>query len=80
DYPQVEKDYQVRHINYYKQINLIKDMVNEKKALLMYPSETVKVNRFKGDHEKTLQLYNVGYNDMEKRKDEILAFMKGESK
>ena len=55
-------------------------MVNEKKALLMYPSETVKVNRFKGDHEKTLQLYNVGYNDMEKRKDEILAFMKGESK
>ena len=80
DYPQVEKDYQVRHINYYKQINLIKDMVNEKKAILMYPSETVKVNRFKGDHEKTLQLYNVGYNDMEKRKDEILAFMKGESK
>jgi hypothetical protein len=44
----------------------------------MYPSETVKVNRFKGDEEKCLQLYNLGYADMEKRKDEILAFMKKE--
>lgn len=79
DYPQVEKDYQVRHINYYKQINLIKDMVSKQTAILMYPSETVKVNRFKGDHEKTLKLYNIGYQDMENRKDEILAFMKGDS-
>jgi predicted patatin/cPLA2 family phospholipase len=78
DYPKVEEDYQVRHINYYKQITMIKDMVADNKAILMYPSETVKVNRFKGDEEKCLQLYNLGYADMEKRKDEILAFMKKE--
>lgn len=78
DYPKVEEDYQVRHINYYKQMTMIKDMVADKKAILMYPSETVKVNRFKGDEEKCLQLYNLGYADMEKRKDEILAFMKKE--
>lgn len=78
DYPKVEEDYQVRHINYYKQMTMIKDMVADSKAILMYPSETVKVNRFKGDEEKCLQLYNLGYADMEKRKDEILAFMKKE--
>ncbi|MBE6109658.1 MAG: patatin family protein [Erysipelotrichaceae bacterium] len=78
DYPKVEEDYQVRHINYYKQMTMIKDMVAHNKAILMYPSETVKVNRFKGDEEKCLQLYNLGYADMEKRKDEILAFMKKE--
>lgn len=78
DYPAVEEDYQVRHINYYKQMTMIKDMVADNKAILMYPSETVKVNRFKGDEEKCLQLYNLGYADMEKRKDEILAFMKKE--
>ncbi len=78
DYPKVEEDYQVRHINYYKQMTMIKDMVADNKAILMYPSETVKVNRFKGDEEKCLQLYNLGYADMEKRKDEILAFMKKE--
>jgi predicted patatin/cPLA2 family phospholipase len=78
EYPQVEKDYQVRHINYYKQMKLIKDMVAENKAILMYPTETVKVSRFKGDREKCLQLYNLGYADMEKRKDEIFAFMKKE--
>ena len=78
DYPKVEEDYQVRHINYYKQMTMIKDMVADNKAIRMYPSETVKVNRFKGDEEKCLQLYNLGYADMEKRKDEILAFMKKE--
>lgn len=78
DYPKVEEDYQIRHINYYKQMTMIKDMVADNKAILMYPSETVKVNRFKGDEEKCLQLYNLGYADMEKRKDEILAFMKKE--
>lgn len=78
DYPAVEEDYQVRHINYYKQMTMIKDMVADNKAILMYPSETVKVNRFKGDEGKCLQLYNLGYADMEKRKDEILAFMKKE--
>ncbi|MDO4415648.1 MAG: patatin family protein [Erysipelotrichaceae bacterium] len=78
EYPQVEKDYQVRHINYYKQMKLINDMVAENKAILMYPTETVKVSRFKGDREKCLQLYNLGYADMEKRKDEIFAFMKKE--
>ena len=77
NYPQVEKDYQVRHINYYKQINMIKEMVIHEKAILMYPTETVNVNRFKGDHEQCLKLYELGYADMEKRRDEIFAFMKG---
>jgi predicted patatin/cPLA2 family phospholipase len=78
EYPQVELDYQVRHINYYKQITMIKDMVAAGKALLMYPSETVKVSRFKGDTAKCEKLYEIGYHDMEMRKDEILAFMKKE--
>ena len=78
DYPQVEKDYVVRHINYYKQINMIKDMVEKKEAILVYPSETINVSRFKGDKPNCTKLYNLGYADMESRKEELFAFLKKE--
>ena len=78
-YPQVEKDYVVRHINYYKQISLINELVDEGKAVLVLPSRTIQVSRFKGTVEKSAELYNLGYKDMENRKEEILAFLsKGE--
>jgi predicted patatin/cPLA2 family phospholipase len=78
-YPQVEKDYVVRHINYYKQVDIIKNLVSEGSAIQISPSETIEVSRFKGTVDKCQQLYNLGYKDMEQRREEILAFMsKGE--
>lgn len=73
-YPSVKQDYQVRHLNYYKQMKLIKDLVEEGKALCVSPSATVKVNRFKGDPEKCMRMYQMGYQDMQEREKEILRF------
>lgn len=74
-YPQVEKDYQVRHLNYEKQMNLIYDLEEKKQAFLIQPSMTIPVSRWKGDPENTKKLYQLGYDDMEKRKQEIFDFL-----
>ncbi|MBQ6452615.1 MAG: patatin family protein [Solobacterium sp.] len=74
-YPQLRRDYNIRHINYYKQIHLIEDLVNEGKALYIRPSKTIKVARFKGEPDTLKALYDLGYQDMEDRKEEILRFM-----
>ena len=77
--PQAVKDYGVRHLNYYKQVNIIKNMVEQDKALYILPSENIKVSRFHGDAKSLKKLYDLGYRDMEARKEEIFAFMKGKS-
>lgn len=69
--PEISSDYKVRHLNYNKQINQIKDLLNNNKAVYLYPSETVKVSRLSGDPEKLNHLFNLGYKDMEKHADEI---------
>ncbi|MCQ2501816.1 MAG: patatin family protein, partial [Lachnospiraceae bacterium] len=76
-YPSVKRDYRVRHLNYYKQIGLVDRLVKEKKALHIFPSSSIKVSRFKGDPERCQQLYDLGYQDMQSRKQEILEFLKG---
>lgn len=73
-YPSVKKDYHVRHLNYYKQIDLVKSLVKDGKALCVSPSATVKVNRFKGDPEKCMTMYQMGYQDMQAREKELLDF------
>lgn len=80
EYPQVAKDYAVRHLNYYHQIDLINQAVNEGKAIHIRPSKDIKVSRFHGDEKNTQILYDLGYADMENRRDEIMTFMKGEQK
>ena len=77
DCPQIYDDYCVRHINYYKQMDLIEDMVNKGDAVLMRPTRTIQVSRFKGDPAKCQELYELGYQDAERRKAEIIAFLEG---
>ena len=76
DYPSVAADYKVRHLNYNNQVAIINDLVEEGKCLHFLPSETVKVSRYKGDSEKTKKLYQLGYTDMEARREEIFEFLK----
>lgn len=75
DTPQVPKDYKVRHLNYEKQMNLIYDLVEKKDAILMRPSKTINVSRFRGSSEDLHALYDLGHQDMESRKEEILTFL-----
>ena len=74
-YPCVLEDYKVRHLNYYKQIDLIHQLEAEGKAVMIYPSKTIKVSRWKGDPEKCRQLFELGYQDMEDRKEEIFRIL-----
>lgn len=74
-YPQVAKDYKVRHLNYYHQVGIVNDLVKEGKAIHIWPTKEIKVNRFKGDEENTQILYDLGYQDMETRKEEIFKFL-----
>lgn len=77
-YPQVAKDYAVRHKNYYKQVGIVDDLVKAGKCIDVRPSKTIAVSRWKGDPEKCNALYQLGYDDMEALRDKIFAFMKGE--
>ena len=79
-YPQVAKDYAIRHLNYYKQIEIINNLVADGSAVHIMPSKSVKVSRFHGDSDNCQVLYDLGYSDMEERKDEILNLMKKEEK
>ena len=78
-WPQVSKDYNVRHINYNDQIAIIKQLEQDHKALYIYPSVTIPVSRTSGDKENLRKLYQLGRDDMEKRRAEILAMFKKDS-
>ena len=75
-YPQcdnISRDYAVRHLNYKKQIDLIKDLQSKKEAVYIYPSRHSKVTRLGGSFEDLDALFKLGYDDMEARKEEILS-------
>ena len=42
----------MRHINFEKQINMIKDLEKEKKAIYIYPTKTSNVTRLGGSREE----------------------------
>lgn len=75
DCPQIVKDYGIRHLNYYKQIGIVKHMVENGTCLYVNPTETIKASRWHIDSEGAQELYDLGYKDMERRREEILAFM-----
>lgn len=74
-YPNIASDYEVRHHNYYKQINTINELVNNNKAVYIFPSKPSNVTRLGGSREDLVDLYNLGRADMEARKDEIFALL-----
>ena len=74
--PQIEKDYKVRHLNYQKQISLIKDLVKNNDAIYMCPSKKTNVTRLGGTKEELEDLFKLGYSDMENNKDKILSLLK----
>lgn len=74
--PQLVKDFESRRDVYYEERAHIDRLVDEGKAMYMYPSQELGVSRFGGDREKFLNLYNLAYEDCERRKEELLAFTK----
>ncbi len=74
--PKISEDYRMRHINYEKQITLVRDLEKKGDALYMCPSTHINVKRLTGDKPNLRKLYELGYNDMENRKDEICQYFK----
>ncbi len=74
-YPQLVEDYSVRHLNYYKQVGIVKDLVAKGDAIHLYPTKDFPISRFHGNPEDTKTLYKLGYDAMEERKEEIFAFL-----
>lgn len=74
--PNIAKDYAVRHNNYYKQIEEIQKVQNENKAIYICPSKHSNVSRLGGSTKDLQELFELGRNDMEARKDEIFALFK----
>ncbi len=74
-YPQVYKDYFVRHQSYHKQVDIVENLVKDNKAFFLRPTEIIPVARFSGDEENLVKLYELGYRNMEERKEEFLKFI-----
>ena len=74
--PQIAEDYRIRHINYEKQINMIRDLQNNNEAVYICPSQSSNVTRLGGKQEDLDKLYSLGYSDMENQKEEILTLLK----
>ena len=73
--PKISEDYRIRHINYKRQISQIKELEAKKEAVYIYPSKESKVTRLGGSKEDLVDLYKLGYSDMEARKEEIFKLV-----
>lgn len=74
--PQISIDYANRHLNYNKQIALIKELEESGHALYRYPTKESKVSRLGGDKEELVKLYELGRSDMENSREQIYNLIK----
>ena len=74
--PQIAKDYKNRHINYNKQIEIIKNLEESGHALYRYPTKESEVSRLGGSNEELIKLYELGRSDMEESRDRIYQLIK----
>lgn len=73
--PNIGRDYEIRHLNYQKQIDAIKKLEEKKEAVYIYPTKTSKVTRLGGKREELVELFELGMADMEARKEEIFKLL-----
>ena len=74
--PQISIDYANRHLNYNKQIALMKELEESGHALYRYPTKESKVSRLGGDKEELRKLYELGRSDMENSREQIYKLIK----
>ncbi len=73
--PYVAKDLSIRHLNYQKQWDCIKNLEKEGKALILRPSMDMGITRYTTDSDKLGKWYDLGYEDTKKRIEEIRSFL-----
>ena len=78
-YPQcknISEDYRIRHLNYADQISLIRQLEEDKQAVYVFPSRHSKVTRLGGTSDELKELFDLGYSDMEDKREAIMALVK----
>lgn len=75
-YPKIREDMKKRTPIYYEEMDLVQQLCEKNEAMLMRPSKNLGVSRFKGEHDQLDALFQLGYQDLENRKEEIRAFLK----
>lgn len=73
---EVVENLKKRHENYEKQWGLVKQLEQEKKALVLRPSADYGVTRYTHEKELLTKWMQLGYDDTKQRLDQIRAFMK----
>jgi len=73
-YPKMRESIKQRVAIYYQEIDRVTELVAKKQAIFMRPSVLVNVSRLSATKEDLVELFNVGYQDCQKRKAEIYEF------
>lgn len=73
-YPKLVQDFESRTSVYYEERAVIDNLVAQKKAMTIYPSQEVGVSRFGGSKEQFEQLFQMAHDDCDAIHDELLAF------
>lgn len=72
-YPRLIESFEARTEKYYEERALIEKLEKEKKAINLFPSKEVGVDRFGGSLEQYQELWDLAYRDCEMRREEIDA-------
>ncbi len=75
NYPVMLETLEHRVETYYQEMNDIYQLEKDGDAILIRPSRDTGVGRFSGTRAQIEDMYNLGYQDMEDRKEDILKFL-----
>ncbi len=80
NYPKMLEILDHRVETYYQEMNDVYELEKNGDAILIRPSRDTGVGRFSGTREQIEEMYYLGYQDMEDRKEDLLRFLEVEGK
>ena len=75
NYPVMLETLDHRVETYYQEMNDVYELENSGDAILIRPSRDTGVGRFSGTRAQIEEMYALGYQDMEERREDILKFL-----
>lgn len=79
-YPTMLANIDDRVESYYHEMGMVEDLEKQGKALLIRPSRDCGVTRLSGSYEQLKELFDLGYQDMEDRREDIFKFLEIDTK
>lgn len=74
-FPTMRKQFRLRTGIYYEEKAKVEALEEKGEAIFLRPSKDLGVKRFSGDYDQLKALYDLGYQDSEDRKEQILSFI-----